>query len=101
MGHRTVEIWRQIIATGPPSATTLAQRNEELLKAKQELLEINQTRKVKIAERTINWQVEAHTDSLTALITSSILKFSDWQFERCSPLQTSLFQIIDVRSRYF
>jgi hypothetical protein len=45
-----------------PSATLLAQRNEELLKAKQELLEINQTLEVKIAERTNQLHVEANTD---------------------------------------
>jgi diguanylate cyclase (GGDEF)-like protein len=68
-----------------PSATTLAQRNEELLKAKQELLEINQTLEVKIAERTNQLQVEAHTDSLTGINNRrAILKYLATEIERCS-----------------
>jgi diguanylate cyclase (GGDEF)-like protein len=68
-----------------PSATTLAQRNEELLKAKQELLEINQTLEVKIAERTNQLHVEAHTDSLTGINNRrAILKYLATEIERCS-----------------
>jgi len=66
-----------------PSATTLAQRNEELLKAKQELLEINQTLEVKIAERTNQLHVEAHTDSLTGINNRrAILKYLATEIER-------------------
>tara|TARA_R110002153_G_scaffold274267_1_gene448010 strand:- start:94 stop:1059 length:966 start_codon:yes stop_codon:yes gene_type:complete len=68
-----------------PSATTLAQRNEELLKAKQELLEINQTLEVKIAERTNQLHVEANTDYLTGINNRrAIIKFLETEIERCS-----------------
>ncbi|MEP7705976.1 GGDEF domain-containing protein [Paraglaciecola sp. 25GB23A] len=68
-----------------PSATTLAQRNEELLKAKQELLEINQTLEVKIAERTNQLHVEANTDYLTGINNRrAIIKYLETEIERCS-----------------
>jgi diguanylate cyclase (GGDEF)-like protein len=68
-----------------PSATTLAQRNEELLKAKQELLEINQTLEVKIAERTNQLHVEANTDYLTGINNRrAIIKYLETEIERCT-----------------
>lgn len=66
-----------------PSSTLLAQRNNELLKTRQELEKINQTLEHKITERTEKLYVEANTDYLTGISNRrSILRNLQREFER-------------------
>lgn len=50
-----------------PSATDLAKRNDELIKTREELEEVNENLERKIAERTNQLFVEANTDYLTGI----------------------------------
>ena len=80
-----VALWKltpRIVAL--PSAALLAQRNQELLNAQQELKDINMTLEAKIAERTRELNIQASTDELTSILNRrAILKDLDNEINRC------------------
>jgi len=67
-----------------PSAALLEQRNKELLKAQDELKEVNLTLEAKIEARTKELHLQANTDPLTLLLNRrAILRDLDNEIKRC------------------